>query len=130
MNKAIIIGNLTRDPELRTANTAGGQVSVCSFTVAVGRKGQKDEADFFKVTAWRGLAETCSKYLAKGRKVYVSGPVSVRTYQTSEGKAGASLEITAEDVEFLTPRQGDAAEPPVQKKPVQMTAVDDPGLPW
>lgn len=121
MNKLIIIGNLTRDPENRTANTSGGQIPVCTFTVAVNRRGGKDESDFFRVTAWRGLAETCGQYLAKGRKVYVSGPVSVRTYQASDGSTRASLEVNAEEVEFLSPRQGDAYEPPV--KPAVTTKV-------
>ena len=100
MNKLTIIGNLTKDPELRTTQDG---TSVCNFTVAVNRKkvnGQA-EADFFRVSAWRGLGENCSKYLTKGRKVCVVGPVSVRTY-TSNGESRASLEVIAEDVEFLS----------------------------
>ena len=103
MNKLTIIGNLTRDPELRTT-TSG--VNVCSFTVAVNRKKKQEgqpEADFFRVTAWRELGEICAKYLAKGRKVCVVGSVSVHTYD-SNGKTSASLEVLAEDVEFLTPK--------------------------
>ena len=109
MNRLIIIGNLTRDPELRTANTSNGQVTVCAFTVAVNRRRNgsngQPEADFFRVTAWRQLAENCSKYLAKGRKVAVVGSVSVSTYQGSDGATRASLEVSADDVEFLSPRQ-------------------------
>lgn len=108
MNKLTIIGNLTRDPELRT--TPQG-ISVCDFAVAVNRRHQTNgqpEADFFHVTTWRGLSESCAKYLAKGRKVCVVGPVSARTYQAQSGETRVSLEITAEDVEFLTPR--DAGE--------------------
>lgn len=123
MNKLIIIGNLTRDPENRTANTSKGQIPVCSFTVAVNRR-KDNESDFFRVTAWNGLAETCGQYLAKGRKVYVSGPVSVRTYQASDGSTKASLEVNAEEVEFLSPRQGDAYEPPVKPR-VQQGRMDD-----
>ena len=103
MNKLTIIGNLTKDPELRTTQDG---TSVCNFTVAVNRKkvnGQA-EADFFRVSAWRGLGENCSKYLSKGRKVCVVGPVSVRTY-TSNGESRASLEVIAEDVEFLSPKE-------------------------
>ena len=80
MNKLTIIGNLTRDPELRTTATG---VNVCSFTVAVNRRNRRDdqngqpEADFFRVTAWRQLADICSKYLAKGRKVCVSGQLNL-----------------------------------------------------
>ncbi len=117
MNKLMIIGNLTRDPELRTVQTVNGDVSVCDFTVAVNRRqrGQNSDsqpdADFFRVTTWRGLADTCSRYLAKGRKVAVTGPVSVRTYQANDGTTRASLEVTAEDVEFLTSRSEATAAP-------------------
>lgn len=107
MNKLIIIGNLTRDPELRTVRDG---ISVCDFTVAVNRRrgGQQNdgqpEADFFRVTAWRQLGENCARYLSKGRKVFVSGAVSVRTYQANDGTTRASMEVTADDVEFLSPR--------------------------
>ena len=113
MNKVFLIGNLTRDPELRT--TPSGD-SVCSFTVAVNRRRRSNaeagqpEADFFRVSAWRQLGENCAKYLAKGRKVNVIGSVSCRTYVGSDGQTRASLEVQADDVEFLTPRgeQGEA----------------------
>jgi single-strand DNA-binding protein len=112
MNKVILIGNLTRDPELRT--TPSGD-SVCSFTIAVNRRRRSNaeagqpEADFFRVSAWRQLGENCAKYLAKGRKVNVIGSVSCRTYVGSDGQTRASLEVQADDVEFLTPKseQGD-----------------------
>ena len=104
MNKLTIIGNLTADPVLRTTQAG---VNVCDFTVAVNRlrkaEGQP-EADFFRVSAWRQLGENCQKYLSKGRKVCVIGPVSVRTYQGNDGSTKASLEVTAEDVEFLSQR--------------------------
>ncbi len=110
MNKLTIIGNLTRDPELRSVNTANGPVSVCDFTVAVNNRrrgqnaGQQDEATFFRCTAWRALADNCSRFLAKGRKVCVVGPVSARTYQANDGSTRVSLEVQADDVEFLTSR--------------------------
>ncbi len=110
MNKIILIGNLTRDPELRTV--AGG-ISVCDFTIAVNdRRGrnqqnagqQQESTTFFRITAWRQLGENCSKYLAKGRKVFVSGPLSARTYQANDGTTRVSLEVTADEVEFLSSR--------------------------
>lgn len=104
MNRLTIIGNLVRDPELRTV---GSGINVCTFTVAVNRRRKVEgqpEADFFRVSAWRGLAETCSKYLAKGRKVAVVGSVSAQAYMGSDGTAKASLELTADDVEFLSSR--------------------------
>lgn len=106
MNKLTIIGNLVRDPESRTVS---GNLTVCTFTVAVNRRRSSQnsnapEADFFRVTAWRQLGENCQTYLAKGRKVCVVGPVSVSTYTANDGTFRANLEITAEDVEFLSPR--------------------------
>lgn len=105
MNKLTIIGGITRDPELRTTATG---LSVCTFSVAVNRKrtqeGQSD-ADFFRVTAWRQLGENCARYLTKGRKVCVIGPVGISTYTGNDGKTRAQMEVTAEDVEFITPRE-------------------------
>ncbi len=142
MNKLTIIGNLTRDPELRT--TPNG-VSVCDFTVAVNRRnrsrdgqGGQPEADFFRVSAWRVLGENCAKFLAKGRKVCVIGPVSVRTYQGNDGATRASLEVTADDVEFLSPRgEGEAAgaysapaPAAADSQPAGFTAVETDELPF
>ena len=142
MNKLTIIGNLTRDPELR-ATSAG--INVCDFTVAVNRRVRRDaqsaqpEADFFRVSAWRALGENCAKFLAKGRKVCVVGPVSVRTYQASDGTTRASLEVTAEDVEFLSSRNdGDAAgsyaapaaAPAAEPQAAGFTAVETDELPF
>ena len=106
MNKCCIVGNLTRDPELRSTRDG---VPVCSFTVAVNRRQKgaeagKQDADFFRVTAWRELGESCGKYLAKGRKVSVVGSVSVSTYNAQDGSVHASLDVTASEVEFLTPK--------------------------
>ena len=98
MNKVTIIGNLTRDPEMRSTKDG---TPVCSFTVAVNRRVQEG-ADFFRVNAWRGLAENCKRYLAKGRKVAVVGSVRVNTYTAQDGSTRASMEVTAEDVEFLS----------------------------
>lgn len=119
MNRLTIIGNLTRDPELRTT-TSG--ISVCSFTVAVNRRqsaqnrqaGQQPEADFFRVTAWRERGEMCGKFLQKGKKVAVVGPVSVSTYEGRDGTTYANLEVTADEIEPLSPRVSD---PPVPEEP-------------
>lgn len=108
MNRLVITGNLTRDPELRTTQQG---INVCSFTVAVNRRktqnNQNPEADYFQVTAWRELGENCARYLAKGRKVLVIGPVSGSAYTANDGSARSRLEIQAHDVEFLSSR-GDA----------------------
>ena len=87
MNKVFLIGNLTRDPEMRSTQSG---VAVCNFTIAVNRRfrnpqtGQQ-ETDFLNVIAWRQLAELCSKYLAKGRKVAVTGSIQTRTYEAKDG---------------------------------------------
>lgn len=132
MNKLTIIGNLTRDPELRT--TPQG-ISVCEFTVAVNRR-KSDESDFFRVTAWRQLGENAAKYLAKGRKVCVVGPVSARSYQTQNGETRVSLEVTAEDVEFLSSRgeQNETAYQNQERQAIQQesgfTAVEIDEIPF
>jgi single-strand DNA-binding protein len=114
MNQLVIIGNLTKAPELRSTQDG---TAVCSFTVAVNRSKTKNNpdpgADYFNVTAWRGLGETCAKYLDKGRKVCVVGRVSVHTWETESGKHGANLEVLAEDVEFLSSRNESAPAAPV-----------------
>ncbi len=143
MNKLFIIGNLTRDPELRS--TPNG-VPVCTFTVAVNRRrassaeAGQPEADFFRVTAWRQLGENCNRYLSKGRKVAVVGPVQVNTYTAQDGSTRASLEVTADDVEFLSPRgEGDGgAGRPAEQGTSAMSGgmsggfvkVDDEELPF
>lgn len=90
-------------------------MSVCSFTVAVNRRksgNQNPEADYFRVSAWRQLGENCAKWLVKGRKVCVVGPVSVSVYQGQDGKTYANLEVTADDVEFLSSAQDQQAPKP------------------
>lgn len=101
----MIIGNVSNNPELRT--TPAGK-NVCNFNVAVNRRkkteGQPD-ADFFRVSAWDQLGENCSKYLVKGKKVCVVGSVGVHVYTNNKGEAQANLEVLANEVEFLSPRQ-------------------------
>jgi len=105
MNQITLIGNLCSDPQMRT--TPNG-IAVCTFTVAVNRRQSTEagskEADFFRVTAWRQLAENCQRFLAKGRKVAVLGSISLNTYTKKDGTTGASLEVNADQVEFLSPK--------------------------
>ena len=103
MNKITLIGNLTKDPETRTTQSG---LSVCSFTIAVNRRfananGER-QTDFFRIQAWRGLADSCMKYLAKGRKVAVVGELQPRQYEKN-GQQNTSLDVQADEVEFLTP---------------------------
>lgn len=132
MNKLTIIGNLTKDPEMRSTQDG---TPVCGFTVAVNRpktkNNQEPGADFFNVNAWRGLGENCAKYLAKGRKVCVVGKISLRTWE-KDGKHGASLEVLAEDVEFLSSRESGAETATPAPKAAQegFTPVETDELPF
>ena len=108
MNKITLIGNLTHDPEVRS--TPNG-VTVCTFTIAVTRRfaqqGGEKATDFFRINAWRQLGENCARYLAKGRKVAVVGELQARTYEGKDGATRMSLDVSADEVEFLTPRSQD-----------------------
>jgi len=130
MNKCILIGNLTRDPELTTTATG---VSLYRFSIAVNRayanQNGEREADFFNIVTWRGLAENCSKYLSKGRKVAVVGNIQNRSYEDKDGNKRYSTDIVAEDVEFLTAMSGAESEKPVSKK-VEMSPVESDDLPF
>lgn len=142
MNCLGIIGNLTRDPELQTINTKDGAANVCKFTVAVNngrRGGQEVPPTFFNVSAWRQMGDNCAKYLAKGRKVYVMGPVSGRAYAANDGSLRCSLEINAEKVEFLSAASETAQAPAAMPAPnvnpnpyasSDFTAVETDELPF
>ncbi|MEK3826195.1 single-stranded DNA-binding protein [Paenibacillus sp. FSL K6-1558] len=102
LNRVILIGRLTRDPELRY--TPAG-VAVTQFTLAVDRpftsQGGEREADFIPVVTWRQLAETCANYLRKGRLAAVEGRIQVRNYENNEGKRVYVTEVIADNVRFL-----------------------------
>lgn len=102
MNKVILIGNLTRAPELRVTQSG---LAVCSFGLAVNRRRKQEgqpDVDFFNVTAWRQLGENCAAYLDKGRKVCVVGQIQIRQYDGKDGTKKTAVDIIAEDVEFLS----------------------------
>ncbi|MDD3243861.1 MAG: single-stranded DNA-binding protein [Eubacteriales bacterium] len=102
MNKCVLIGNLTKDPDLRTLPNTG--VSVCNFTVAVSRRFKNQngerEADFIPVVVWRTQAEHCAKYLRKGSQVAVAGSIQTRSYEV-EGNRRYITEVVADEVKFL-----------------------------
>lgn len=116
MNKLILIGNLTKDPETRTIQSGK---TVCTFDLAVNDR--QGNATYFRVSAWEKLGENCQRYLSKGKKAFVSGPVSARAYTTQSGETRASIEITANEVEFLSPaNQLPAPAAPSAPTPVQV----------
>lgn len=103
MNVCHLIGNLANDPEVRTTQSG---LCTCSFRLAVQRRfkgadGQR-ETDFISIVAWRQTAELCAKYLAKGRKVAVTGSLQMRSYQAQDGQKRTVAEVVADNVEFLT----------------------------
>lgn len=130
MNKITLIGNLTHDPEVRS--TPNG-VTVASFTIAVDRRfaGQdgKRQTDFFRINAWRQLGDTCAKFLSKGRKIAVIGELQARTYEDKKGTVRMSLDVQADEVEFLSKKeQGDAREETAQDAQDSSGFTDvDPG---
>ena len=105
MQKISFIGRLVRDVDMKT--TPNG-VQVASFTVAVDRKQKNKDGekitDFFNVNAWRGLADICSKFLSKGKKCYVRGELQMRKYEAKDGTTKVSLDVQADEVEFLSPK--------------------------
>ena len=127
MQKLTIIGNLTASPELRSTQNG---IPVCTFTIAVNGRKQDEPATFFRVTAWRQLGENCNRYLAKGKKVFVSGPVSVSTYTAKDGTTRASMEITADDVEFLSPAGTGAENAQVDERAGFVKVEDEEILPF
>ena len=110
MNKIIVIGHLGRDPEMRY--TPNGQ-AVTSFSVASSRRytttggEQREETEWFNVSAWGKLGETCNQYLTKGQQVYIEGRMSSRTYEGRDGTTRVSLDVFLNDVQFLNGRGGD-----------------------
>lgn len=125
MNKMVIIGNVTNAPEIRATNNG---TSVCTFTVAANRRfknanGDK-ETDFFRVSAWRQLGEVCGKYITKGSKVAVAGELQPRQYQGKDGQTRFSLELSADEVEFMSEKKQ-------EQKPVnEWQDISSDDLPW
>ena len=113
LNKVILIGNLTRDPELRY--TPSG-TAVCTFGVATNRQWQteagdkKEETEFHRVVSWNKLAEICSQLLAKGKKVYVEGRLQTRSWTGQDGAQRTTTEIVISDMIILESRRPEATE--------------------
>lgn len=143
LNRAMIIGNVTRDPELRT--TATGQ-NVCSFGIATNQtwtdsSGQKQtKAEYHNLVVWGKLAELAGQYLAKGRKVYVEGRLQTREWEAQDGAKRNRTEIVADNFILLDRREGSAAPTPTGYRstpaapatptmtPIPSNDMIDPGL--
>ena len=137
MNKVFLIGNLTKDPELAETNSG---VAYCRFALAVNRPYQEDGnrvADYFNVVTWRGQAENCGKYLAKGRKVAIVGTLQNRTYEDRDGNKRTVTEVVANEVEFLTAtnnptenKNGSQGQISASYGQLSLTEVEDDDLPF
>lgn len=126
MQRIYLIGNLTADPVLRATQNG---TSVCQFTLAVNRRfpgpdGQKI-TDFFRVVTWKTQAENCAKYLAKGRKCAVIGELQARTYEAKDGTTRLSLDVSADEVEFLSPKDEAKPEPKRELPPADPNTFED-----
>lgn len=110
MNKVILMGRLTRDPELRFS-TNGSNTAVCRFTIAVDRRfqrpGEERQADFIPVVAFGKTGEFCSKYFAKGSRIAVVGAIQTRTWDDAEGKRHYATEVIVEEAHFADSKRGD-----------------------
>lgn len=128
LNRVILIGRLTKDPELRY--TPAG-VAVTQFTLAVDRtftdsESKKREADFINIVTWRQLAETCANYLRKGRLTAIEGRIQVRNYDNNEGKRVYVTEVIADNVRFLeSSGSGNSEQPSKQQRSQQDPFIDD-----
>lgn len=101
MNKVILIGNLTKDPE---AGKTQNDISYARFSIAVNRRSNREVTDYFNCIAWRGLADTVAKNLVKGKKVGIVGELQTREYQDRYGQNRTATEILCDDIDFLSPK--------------------------
>jgi single-strand DNA-binding protein len=130
MNKAILMGRLTRDPELKT--TAASHTPLCNFSIAIDRRfqkpGEEKQTDFINCVAWRQQAEFVAKYFHKGSKILVTGTIQTRKYDDKEGRKMTATEVVVDEVEFVDSKRteggGYDAPPPPVEAPSKATAGD------
>lgn len=129
LNRIIIMGRLTKEPELRRTQTGK---AVTSFTLAVDRDFAKDEVDFIDCVAWGNTAEFVAKYLRKGRAAVVSGRLQMRGWTDKNGNKRISAEVIAENVYFADSKKGEAEEPDdyTPSAPNSSEIADDDELPF
>ena len=135
LNKVLLIGNLTRDPELRYTPSGA---AVCTFSVATNRSytsadgTKKEETEFIRIVSWNKLAELCSQLLAKGRKVYVEGRLQTRSWETPDGQSKQTTEVVIDDMRILDSKRsfeeghaGDYQADEPSSKSEEPVSVDD-----
>lgn len=114
MNQVVLMGRLTKEPELRRTNSG---TAVASFTVAVNRRSKDDPADFIDCVAWKGTAEFAAKYFGRGQMIAVTGRLQIRDWKDKDGNKRRSYEVVAENVEFCG-----------SKKERQLDDIDEVGV--
>ena len=135
LNKVILIGRLTKDPELKYTPS---NVAVTSFTLAVDRRfarqGEERGTDFINIVVWRTLADNCHKFLKKGSKVGVVGNIQSRSYDATDGSKRYVTEVIAEEVEFISTKSSDGSfdkkESSEASDVTKLETIDDEGLPF
>lgn len=134
MNKAILMGRLTKDPEVRY--TSGTNTMVATFTLAINRRfvkeGEERQADFIQIVAWGKLAEFCSNHFKKGQQVAVIGRIQTRNYDDLDGKKVYVTEVIAEEAYFADSKREANSSQPIQNNsvPFDMAPVTDDDLPF
>ena len=126
MNKIILVGNLTKDTELRELPSG---VYVCNISIAVSRDFGEEGADFFDIKVFNKLAQNCDKYLSKGKKIAVVGRLQNRSYEDKDGNKRYVTEVIANDVEFLSPKEDDTKQVSAQFNR-ELTEINDNQLPF
>ena len=130
MNKVILMGRLTKDPETRYTQTTNTQVT--SFTLAVNKRfvkdGEERQADFINIVAWNKTAEFCSKYFKKGQQVGVIGRLQVRNWEDEQGQKHYVTEVIAEEVYFADTKKEKSTSAPTEEN--QFEIADDDDLPF
>ena len=138
INRVVLVGNLTRDPELKTLPTG---TSVCDLGIAVNTRRKTasgewvDEPNFFRVSVFGSQAESCSRFLAKGRQVAIDGRLRWRQWDAQDGTKRETVEIVAENVQFIGPREGgsgsgDGGSFERRPQPVAAPATSSEPAPW
>jgi len=130
LNRIILIGRLTRDPEIRYTQSG---IPVAKLGLAVDRRRKnaqgERETDFIDIVAWRKLAENCENYLRKGKLISVEGRMQIRKYETQDGAKRTAAEVVADEIRFLSPKSEGSGSP--QHPPYQTDTAfpGDPGEP-
>ena len=122
LNKIILMGRLTREPELRTTQSG---VSVTSFTIAVDRDFDKTATDFIDIVAWKNTAEFVSRFFTKGRMAVVSGRLQMRSWEDRDGKKRVSAEVVADNVYFGDSKREDSPSDAPKKPTPDFSEIDD-----